>query len=498
MYEETKSSIDWKGIFLKVIIAFLIVLIAVKGYSTLKGNNKKNETTSETVAESKSSSTFTENIEKLRNAGEKYFTTNTDKLPKSEGNTTMVTLNELISAGDIDTLVDEEGKTCDGESSYVTAVLEGDKTKLKANLVCGSASSYSLVYMGENDEETKTNDSKTTSTSTSYSNTSSTSNSSKSSSNSNSCGSSCQTSTPSVNVSTNTSVSQNVSINTGSSSKKTNSSTNKNNTSSSSNNSSSSNSNKNNTTTYRVSFDSNGGNTSYATQKVVKYNTAYNPGETYKSGYTFKGWYLNGSKYDFSTPVTSNITLTAKFVKNSSSYDYDDDDYDYDYTYNTIKTKTYSTSVYSVMWDTYGTNNISVNHTLQVPEAIEEKNVEKVKIKSVSVSSALTTSSQLSSYNSKFYDTFYYSKNGWEYRNLSTSNLAKVNKSYVSVEPLTSRYKDIDDAIDEGFEVEWNATRVSSQCKSSFDVYGPNGEVSYNNCGYGIVYKVTWEYQYYN
>ena len=46
MYEETKSSIDWKGIFLKVVIAFLIVLIAVKGYSTLKGNNdKKVETT---------------------------------------------------------------------------------------------------------------------------------------------------------------------------------------------------------------------------------------------------------------------------------------------------------------------------------------------------------------------------------------------------------------------------------------------------------------------
>ena len=132
MYEETKSSIDWKGLFLKVIIAFLIVLIAVKGYSTLKGNNKTVNATTETVAESKSSSTFTANIEKLRNAGEKYFTTNTDKLPKTEGNTSMVTLNELINKGVIESLSDEDGKTCDGESSYVTAVLEGKKTKLKA------------------------------------------------------------------------------------------------------------------------------------------------------------------------------------------------------------------------------------------------------------------------------------------------------------------------------------------------------------------------------
>ena len=36
MYEETKS-IDWKGVFLKVIIVFLIILIAVKGYTLLKG-----------------------------------------------------------------------------------------------------------------------------------------------------------------------------------------------------------------------------------------------------------------------------------------------------------------------------------------------------------------------------------------------------------------------------------------------------------------------------
>ena len=50
MYEETQSKIDWKGIFLKVIIAFLVVLIAIKGYSTLKGNNNEKKTTTETTA----------------------------------------------------------------------------------------------------------------------------------------------------------------------------------------------------------------------------------------------------------------------------------------------------------------------------------------------------------------------------------------------------------------------------------------------------------------
>ena len=34
-----------------------------------------------------------------------------------------------------------------------------------------------------------------------------------------------------------------------------------------------------------------------------------------KAGYYFSGWFLNGSKYNFSTPVTSDITITAEFTK---------------------------------------------------------------------------------------------------------------------------------------------------------------------------------------
>ena len=34
-----------------------------------------------------------------------------------------------------------------------------------------------------------------------------------------------------------------------------------------------------------------------------------------KAGYYFSGWFLNGSKYDFSTSVTSDITITAEFTK---------------------------------------------------------------------------------------------------------------------------------------------------------------------------------------
>ena len=42
---------------------------------------------------------------------------------------------------------------------------------------------------------------------------------------------------------------------------------------------------------------------------------ANRPIEPYKEGYTFNYWALNNKRYDFSTPVTSNITLVANWVK---------------------------------------------------------------------------------------------------------------------------------------------------------------------------------------
>ena len=42
------------------------------------------------------------------------------------------------------------------------------------------------------------------------------------------------------------------------------------------------------------------------------------PADPTREGYTFDGWLLDGNLYDFDTPVTSNMTLTAKWVKQES------------------------------------------------------------------------------------------------------------------------------------------------------------------------------------
>ena len=43
---------------------------------------------------------------------------------------------------------------------------------------------------------------------------------------------------------------------------------------------------------------------------------ATKPSNPKRSGYTFKGWFLNGTEYNFSNKITKNITLKAKWEKN--------------------------------------------------------------------------------------------------------------------------------------------------------------------------------------
>ena len=58
---------------------------------------------------------------------------------------------------------------------------------------------------------------------------------------------------------------------------------------------------------YTVSFNSNEGS-AVASQTVSEGNTASEPSAPTKDGYTFVKWQLNGSDYNFSNPVTGNIT----------------------------------------------------------------------------------------------------------------------------------------------------------------------------------------------
>ena len=81
-----------------------------------------------------------------------------------------------------------------------------------------------------------------------------------------------------------------------------------------------------------VTFNSDGG-TPVEEAKVLRGQKVAKPtDDPTKSGHTFTGWYLGDEKYNFDTPVTAPLTLTAKWEKVPSSGGY--------YYYPTTDTKT--------------------------------------------------------------------------------------------------------------------------------------------------------------
>lgn len=63
---------------------------------------------------------------------------------------------------------------------------------------------------------------------------------------------------------------------------------------------------------YEVYFDVAGGSKIQA-QQVEKNQQVIEPKEPVKVGFEFKGWYVGEEKFDFTKPITQNITLTAKW-----------------------------------------------------------------------------------------------------------------------------------------------------------------------------------------
>lgn len=69
--------------------------------------------------------------------------------------------------------------------------------------------------------------------------------------------------------------------------------------------------------TYIVSFNSNGG--SYvAPQEVAENSSAIKPENPIREGYTFVEWQYDYYKYSFTSKITKDITLTAKWEKNAT------------------------------------------------------------------------------------------------------------------------------------------------------------------------------------
>lgn len=69
--------------------------------------------------------------------------------------------------------------------------------------------------------------------------------------------------------------------------------------------------------TYTVTFDTDGG-TNVTTVEVFEKQLVSKPANPTKFGYTFLGWYLDNTAFDFSTKITKDIKLVAKWSVDSN------------------------------------------------------------------------------------------------------------------------------------------------------------------------------------
>ena len=72
--------------------------------------------------------------------------------------------------------------------------------------------------------------------------------------------------------------------------------------------------------TFDLNYDTGTGSNVYTTQDVIYGEAAVKPDDPARDGWIFGGWYTESgceNPYDFSTPVTGNITLYAKWARNT-------------------------------------------------------------------------------------------------------------------------------------------------------------------------------------
>ena len=289
---EKEYQISWfKIIGITALIAIVVAIIFLV--------YPKNDSTSLLTQQ-----TYINNITLMKDAGFEYF--KGSNLPKEIGEAKRITLDEMLARNLIVEFLDEEGNSCNTTNSYIEATKTMDNEyEMSIYLSCDNKSDYIITSISNevvctdcNISTPENNGSNTTT------NTGNNMTANDNSTSSTSSGSLKPTYT--TNNNSNSSRGDTITIN-------QDININYINTCCTDGNSSNCNDNCLTNVYHSVIFDANGG--SVVQTQIVKHGNTADYRYTYRNGYEFLGWYLNGVKYDFSTPVTEKITLVAKWKK---------------------------------------------------------------------------------------------------------------------------------------------------------------------------------------
>ena len=149
MYTETRNNFSIRSVILQFLFVALFIFILIWLFP-MKSDMKKAIASIETTENNGLSilydRIFNENLYTMKEAAKDYFTL--ERLPQKVGDSTKITLRQMIDKKIILPFVDKNGKQCDLDASYVLVTKYETEYLMKVNLKCGKEENYLLVNMG--------------------------------------------------------------------------------------------------------------------------------------------------------------------------------------------------------------------------------------------------------------------------------------------------------------------------------------------------------------
>ncbi len=142
MYEEERR-FSWTNLFIKLIIVIIFILFTVwllslSTKSITRGMSNSLDVLTDNI--------FSQNVEKMKDVGKSYFTT--ERLPQKIGEVKTLSLAKMYDENLILEIKDKNGNVCSAKNSYVSVEKLENEYQMKVYLECGEESDYIKVIMG--------------------------------------------------------------------------------------------------------------------------------------------------------------------------------------------------------------------------------------------------------------------------------------------------------------------------------------------------------------
>ena len=148
MYTETRNNFSIRSVILQFLFVALFVFILIWLFP-MKSDMKKAISSIDNSDNNLSilyDRIFNENLLAMKESAKDYFTL--QRLPQKVGDSTKLTLRQMLDKKIILPFVDKNGKQCDLDASYVLVTKHDEEYVMKVNLKCGKEENYLIVNMG--------------------------------------------------------------------------------------------------------------------------------------------------------------------------------------------------------------------------------------------------------------------------------------------------------------------------------------------------------------